>query len=926
MNRVRRRYRLYFYGLAGFNLLTIVASLWLGHAALSDYHESLRQSRVWSERRGKFTDLSNLVAAVNAPGNDIFRTGEVDLERMRLTLAENQYTTAMQLLREDVLLGVDEEFVGRIISRLDQIDTNTVRMERSAQKTLQLFQEGHKESAAAEMAAMDAYLAKALGEIGLLNSDVHQIRSMLLQREEARLAGQQTTKYALFGALGLFIVGVTVCGRRMLLKMLSTEQERMANEIRLRGVLDNAVDAIITIGESGVIESFNPAAEKLFGYEAREVIGRNISLLMPSPYRDEHDGYLARYRATGEKKIIGIGREALGRRKDASEFPLELSISECSVHGARTFTGIVRDITARKAAEQAILLAQAELQAVFDSSPVGMFLGDKDGRCRMVNAKFEQICGFRAEDMFGQQWVDSLHPEDRTRVISEWYNAIGWSQSFESEHRFVRAGGQIVWANVKVATIRSGEITIGYVGTMEDITDRRRAETALQQNNLELKAAQERLENQTAQLEQQARKILEAHEQAEQANRSKSEFLANMSHEIRTPMTAILGYTETLLEESWGRPNVRDPLLVIKRNGDHLLEIINDILDLSKIEAGKLQIESISCSPLDIIADIQSLMKVRSDAKGLDLRCEFHGPIPETIHSDPTRLRQILLNLIGNAIKFTEHGSITLTSQLVCSVGGGMMLQFEVIDTGVGMTPEQISKLFQPFTQADNSTTRKFGGTGLGLSISLRLAKRLGGEILVSSILGKGSIFTLRVAVGDLENTRMIESPLEAMTRKKDVAEPKTEQSICSKPLVGRRILLAEDGPDNQRLISYVLKKAGATTTVAENGQMAVELATDVWKRGEPFDVILMDMQMPVLDGYSATGRLRAQGYTLPIIALTAHTMASDRQKCIDAGCDDHSPKPINREKLVAMIVSYCEAAHRNVEEVSTAASSGAIS
>ncbi|MBL4885566.1 MAG: response regulator, partial [Planctomycetaceae bacterium] len=393
-----------------------------------------------------------------------------------------------------------------------------------------------------------------------------------------------------------------------------------------------------------------------------------------------------------------------------------------------------------------------------------------------------------------------------------------------------------------------------------------------------------------------AQRLKKSMQNAEVANQSKSEFLANMSHEIRTPMTAILGFADILLD------NVKEPedieaARTIKENGDYLLNLINDVLDLSKIEVGKFELEQLECSPHRIIADVASLMRVRAKAKGLPLNVQFEGPIPKTIQSDPTRLRQILINVVGNAIKFTETGSVEIVTRLLNNTDEEPALQFDVTDTGIGIADDKISKIFKSFTQADGSTTRKFGGTGLGLSISKRLVELLGGKLSVSSAVGQGSTFSVTVSTGSLDNVQLIHVAGESVSESEDA------------PLSNCRILLAEDCPDNQRLIGFVLKKAGAEVTLADNGQIGLEFATTAKSENRPSDVILMDMQMPVLDGYSATRRLRDEGYTLPIIALTAHAMSSDCQKSIDAGCDDYTTKPIDRKKLINLVASYAKKA-----------------
>lgn len=416
---------------------------------------------------------------------------------------------------------------------------------------------------------------------------------------------------------------------------------------------------------------------------------------------------------------------------------------------------------------------------------------------------------------------------------------------------------------------------------------------------------EDRVQSRTKQLEK-------ATKEAELANRAKSEFLANMSHEIRTPMTAILGYADLLAEAINTTNTESDERLeyvhTIQRNGTHLLTIINDVLDLSKIEAEKMTVEAIDTDPVQLVHDVLSLMRVKSSAKGIELGATFETDIPERITSDPVRLRQIMVNLVGNAIKFTEVGSVNMH---IAYDDNKEQLSVAIADTGIGMTQDQVAKLFQSFAQADTSTTRKFGGTGLGLTISKRLSNMLGGDIVVQSEQGKGSTFTMTITGGDTASIerRTASSLAKAITGFKAPQERRSVKRTpdTSKPLEGQRIALFEDGPDNQRLISFHLRKAGAKVTVADNGKIGVELFTEdqsttgTLKERVPFDLVLTDMQMPELDGYGATKLLRSKGLKLPIIALTAHAMDGDEKKCLDAGCDAYATKPINAPLLIQL-------------------------
>lgn len=414
----------------------------------------------------------------------------------------------------------------------------------------------------------------------------------------------------------------------------------------------------------------------------------------------------------------------------------------------------------------------------------------------------------------------------------------------------------------------------------------------------ELRQAHNELERRVEERTSELRTALEA---AEAASHAKSQFLANMSHEIRTPMTAILGYADLLLEPGLSADEKTTHVETIRRNGSHLLTVINDILDLSKVEAGKMTVERIACSPGRILAEVASLMRARALKKSISLDVEFQGLIPEQIVTDPTRLHQILVNLIGNAIKFTESGGVRVVVRMLDPPTlANPRIGFQVIDTGMGISPEQMAGLFKPFSQGDFSMARRHGGTGLGLAISKRFAEMLGGDITVQSTPGKGSTFLVTVRTGSLAGVRMAGNCTETFSEL-------PERAACDRAKVSLQghILLAEDGPDNQQLIAFVLRKAGAEVTLASNGEAAIQEYVRSRETDHPFHCILMDMQMPILDGYEATRRLRQDGCTLPVIALTAHAMQGDREKCLAAGCDDYATKPIDRGQLLEVVAKH---------------------
>ena len=411
-------------------------------------------------------------------------------------------------------------------------------------------------------------------------------------------------------------------------------------------------------------------------------------------------------------------------------------------------------------------------------------------------------------------------------------------------------------------------------------------EVRVQDRTSDLSSAVSRMQVEVAERERVEHELRASRQRAEAASDAKSGFLAHMSHEIRTPMTAILGYADLLQDADPASEECADAATVIRRNGEHLLSIINDILDISKIEAGRLEIERIETDVVAELDDVITLMSVRAEEKGLELRFRPQWPLPRSVASDPLRLRQIVMNLIGNAIKFTSSGTITVGLRMTQSGGANPShaIEIAVRDSGIGIAPDALAQLFEPFSQADDSMTRRFGGTGLGLTISRRLARMLGGDITVASRPGEGSTFLVRLAISADESRDPIHTrPIQTS---KPAARSEIEAAHEESPLRGRRILLAEDGPDNQRLIAFHLRRAGAEVDIVSDGQNAVRSATR--KSPErpdrsPYDVILMDMQMPILDGYSATRALREYGCSTAIVALTAHAMAAAARLAIPA-------------------------------------------
>jgi len=464
----------------------------------------------------------------------------------------------------------------------------------------------------------------------------------------------------------------------------------------------------------------------------------------------------------------------------------------------------------------------------------------------------------------------AIHPDDRRRMIDAFTLAVAKARAFEAEFRIVLPTGQ-----ARILTI-TAEITISeqsgksrLFGILQDITERASAEYAAQ------KALTEKLD-------------------AETANEAKSAFLANMSHEIRTPLTAIIGFAETMLASDQSIPERHEATQTIIKNGRHLLQVINEILDLSKIESRRLEVEILPTPVLDVVADVESLTSMSARDKQLSLSVEYEYPLPRFIETDPTRFKQILLNLCSNAIKFTHSGGVRVR---VGFEAEKQLLHIAVMDTGIGIGQDKMHRLFTPFSQADSSTTRRFGGTGLGLYISKQLAEMLGGHVEIRSIEGLGTRVDVTLATGPTAASDLITSAEGMPTATDTKARQHGENALHG------HILLAEDSIDNQRLISLYVKKIGASITIANNGKHALEQAL-----AGDFDLVLMDMQMPIMDGIEATTLLRQSGYSGPIVALTANAFKEDRERCAHAGCNDFLTKPLDRDAFYRVLRQYLPA------------------
>ena len=643
--------------------------------------------------------------------------------------------------------------------------------------------------------------------------------------------------------------------------------------VRVAVLLFDETDACRFVATAGLSDSYLRAVESLNGGRGHCPWKRGqqdaVSVVIQDVWRDagvaEFQALFTREGIRSLAFVPVMGSDGVaGKLMLYSDMPGGVGSLQVSL--ASSIAGTLGAVIERVAASQEVAASEARFRTLVETADVVVWEFDaKEQRFTYVSPEAARF-GYPMEEWYKQGfWMSVIHEDDREHAVGFCATEFAAGRSHRFQYRMRCADGSVVWIDDVVNVEHRGGQPAMMRGVMVDITQLR-----------------------------------EAKEQAEAASRAKSEFLANMSHEIRTPLTAILGYADLLRDGALEGLETRQQAEMvdsIRGAGRHLLDVINDILDLSKIEADRMIVERVETSLVAIVNDVEAMFRSRAKEKGLALCIEYESLVPEAMTSDPTRLRQVLVNLVGNAVKFTSVGEVTVR---VSADRGAKRLVVDVLDTGVGIAAEHAAKLFKPFEQADQSVTRRFGGTGLGLAICRRLARLMGGDVsLPLSEVGKGSCFRVELPLVVEEGVRWVDA-------KRTVEAPTLSlASVGEASSLRGRVLLVEDGVDNQRLMSFHLRKAGAEVEVAENGSVGLLAIERAAAAGKPFDLVLTDMQMPVMDGYTMTSLLRARGTTTPVVAVTAHAMAEDRQRCLDAGCDDYATKPVDRVGLVRMCAAW---------------------
>lgn len=662
---------------------------------------------------------------------------------------------------------------------------------------------------------------------------------------------------------------------------LDNQQSEESFRFLVQGVRDYA---IFMLDPTGHITSWNSGAQSIKGYEESEIIGRHFSCF----YTEDA---IAKDHPQNELEIAKrVGRyeeEGPRVRKDGSVFWANVLITALydSKNTLTGFAKVTRDVTERIANQKNLELAyqnlermvqnrteellarQSQLYLIANALPVFVAQFDSSMRVLFMNQALKSWLGIEAEEVTGIP-IFKLIGMNRYALVESLFqfNPSKKTEVFEQE---VLIKGVSVFLRVSVIPeFFENGTPKGYIFVASDITDHKKIETELSL----------------------------AKQQAEAANIAKSTFLAHMSHELRTPLGAVLGFSD-LLSGMELPPESRDYIAAIRRNGDLLLSIVGSILDLSKIEAGKIEIEKNLTSLPELLNDLYAILNLQAVSKNIELHFNADGEIPSEIETDPIRLKQILVNMIGNAIKFTEKGGVALNVALRTDQLGKNTLEFNVSDTGIGLSQEQCKRLFQPFSQADSTTTRRYGGSGLGLVLSRELARKLGGDlVLTQSSPGAGSIFTLTLDVGLTKEQKL--TVLSTTSGSENLE--KQEKQLSSTNLNGFKVLVVDDVADNRFIINRFLSSAKALVTEAENGRDALQKLA-----AQKFDAVLLDLEMPVLDGFDTIAKLRASGNDVYTIALSAHALKDIKIKCLNLGFNEYVSKPVRRVELLQKLQEH---------------------
>lgn len=714
--------------LALFDILTVSVSLYLNREIVSIYFTTVDNNREWAALKQNVADFGEKALAVNAPGNNVFDTLNVANESTVFEGAKKELNVSYEKVRNSLNSSKLISDPTHLLSLLSKAHDDFLMLETEVDFIFTEINNGSVDVAATHMSTMDRHYADLASAISKISAQLRMLQIIEIEEDVKTAEDLKVLELAIGVLIILMVIGATFYGNILIKGIKRDEKERHYKELELSTIFAAAIDPMIVVNEKGIVQSANLAVKTVLGYDPEELIGQNISIMVPSPHKENHDGYIKHYLKTREAKIVGSSREVTALHAHGYEVPVILSLSEMQFH---------------------------------------------------------------------------------------------------NETRFV--------------------------GTIHDISEQKERELALTQ----------------------------AKEEAERANELKSEFLANMSHEIRTPMNGIMGINRILSESNLSKEQKKYSD-IIKSSSESLLTILNDILDFSKIEADKLELEYVDFNLVSLLEEIAELLSIKCQEKSVEVILRISSDTPAVLKCDPVRLRQIINNLSNNAFKFTETGSITISSELIAENDDHYDINISVADTGVGIEKHAQVGIFEKFSQEDASTTRKFGGTGLGLAISKKLVEMLGGNISVASEKNQGSVFSFNFTPEKSLNTALINQ-----------SEPKPDLSDIN-------LLLVDDNKVGLKAYAQLLTSRGAKVSMAINAKQALQVIAS-----KPLDVIILDYMMPDMDGLELCQNIRLSHPDMPIILLSSANVP--REKLETIGFNGYLNKPVESlqvDRLIKLLLN----------------------